>query len=186
MSENYPTGPLAQPPEASPTNPYGTPPVPHRGYDPPVGQPYSQPYAAPYGHVPGKVRGTGMCILLTVVTFGIYSLVWFYSTHDEMKRHTGNGLGGGLALVLAFFVGIVMPYITSSEVGALYERAGRPQAGQRGNGALVLPRHAHPDRSAGVVHPDQRCVERLLARPGRPLSQAKPWRASGSISSRSS
>ena len=139
MSENYPTGPLAQPPEASPTNPYGTPPVPHQGYDPPVGQPYSQPYAAPYGHVPGKVRGTGMCILLTVVTFGIYSLVWFYSTHDEMKRHTGNGLGGGLALVLAFFVGIVMPYITSSEVGALYERAGRPKPVSGATGLWYFP-----------------------------------------------
>ena len=67
-----------------------------------------------------------MCILLTIVTFGIYSLVWFYQTHDEMKRHTGSGLGGGLALVLAFFVGFVMPYITSSEVGAMYERAGDP------------------------------------------------------------
>jgi hypothetical protein len=138
MSESYPTVPLAQPPEASPTNPYGTPPVPHQGYDPPVGQPYDQPYdqpyAAPYGHVPGKIRGTGMCILLTVVTFGIYSLVWFYSTHDEMKRHTGHGLGGGLALLLAFLVGIVMPYITSSEVGVLYERAGqrKPVSGATG------------------------------------------------------
>ena len=65
MSENYPTGPLAQPPEESPANPYGTPPVPHQGYDPPVGQPYGQPYAAPYGHVPGKsgARGCASCSL---------------------------------------------------------------------------------------------------------------------------
>ena len=79
-----------------------------------------------------------MCILLTVVTFGIYSLVWFYSTHDEMKRHTGHGLGGGLALLLAFLVGIVMPYITSSEVGVLYERAAA-KAGQRGTGLWYFP-----------------------------------------------
>ena len=128
-------------------NPYGEPPppppAPNVGYDPPVGPQYSpedrqqyaqqfpaqpfpaQPYGAPYSEVPGRIRGTGMCILLTIVTFGIYSLVWFYQTHDEMKRHTGNGLGGGLALVLAFLVGFVMPYITSSEVGAMYERAGQ-------------------------------------------------------------
>lgn len=73
----------------------------------------------------GKVRGTGVCILLAVVTFGIYTAVWYYQTHEEMKRHSGQGLGGVVALLLALFVGIVMPYLTSSEVGGLYERRGQ-------------------------------------------------------------
>ncbi|HET7194864.1 MAG TPA: DUF4234 domain-containing protein [Nocardioides sp.] len=75
-----------------------------------------------------------MCIFLTVITFGIYGLVWYFSTHEGMKRHTGQGMGGGLALVLAIFVGIVMPYITSSEVGSMYERAGmrKPVSGATG------------------------------------------------------
>ena len=30
-------------------------------------------------------------ILLAIVTFRIYTLVWFYKTHDEMNRHTGHG-----------------------------------------------------------------------------------------------
>lgn len=73
----------------------------------------------------GRIRGTGACIALSVVTFGIYSIVWFYKVHTEMKNHTGGaGLGGGLAAVLALFLGIVMPFITSSEVGNLYRRAG--------------------------------------------------------------
>jgi hypothetical protein len=78
------------------------------------------------------------------VTLGIYGLVWYYMTHDEMKRHTGDGLGGPLALVLAFFVGIVMPYLTSSEVGKLYERQRQqaPVSGLTGlwyfPGALIL------------------------------------------------
>ena len=59
------------------------------------------------------------------MTLGIYPLYWYFVTHDELKRHSGTGLGGGLALLLAFFVGIAMPYITSSEVGALYERRGQ-------------------------------------------------------------
>ena len=84
----------------------------------------------------GKIRGTGVCVLLLFVTFGIYSLVWYFKTHEEMKRHSGQGLGGGLALLLAFFVGIVMPYLTSSEVGSLYERSGRskPVSGATGCG----------------------------------------------------
>ncbi len=46
----------------------------------------------------------------------------------------GAGLGGGVALILAIFVGIVMPFITSSEVGAMYERSGRarPVSGATG------------------------------------------------------
>ena len=92
------------------------------------------PYADPSAVSLGKIRGTGMCIFLTVITFGIYALVWYFSTHEEMKRHSGQGIGGGLALVLALLVGIVMPYLNSSEVGGLYERAGmrKPVSGATG------------------------------------------------------
>lgn len=73
----------------------------------------------------GKIRDTGTCFLLMIVTLGIYGLVWYFKTHEEMKRHTGTGLGGGIALVLAIFVGIVMPFLNSNEVGHLYERRGQ-------------------------------------------------------------
>ncbi|GAA1139999.1 DUF4234 domain-containing protein [Nocardioides aquiterrae] len=82
------------------------------------------PYAAAAGPV-GKIRSTGTCILLTVVTLGVYSWYWYYKVHDEMKRHSGEGIGGGIALLLAILVGIVMPFITSNEVGKLYERDGK-------------------------------------------------------------
>ena len=82
----------------------------------------------------GTVRGTGVSILLTLITFGIYSLVWYYQVHNEMKRHTGEGLGGGLALLIAIIFGVAMPYITSSEVGSMYERRGvaKPVSGVTG------------------------------------------------------
>jgi hypothetical protein len=96
-------------------------------------QPQSAGAVAPYaGQVPvaapgpvGNVRSTGLSMLLYVVTFGIYGLVWYYRTHDEMKRHTGDGIGGGLALVLGLFVGFVMAFLTPGEVGKLYERRGQ-------------------------------------------------------------
>jgi hypothetical protein len=117
-------------------NPYATPTEPPAGGEaalPPAPPPYAtQPaYGTPavYGAgSAGKVRGTGVSILLFIVTLGIYGWVWYYSVHEEMKRHKGgDGLGGALALVLAIFVGIVMPYITSAEVGELYERRGQPK-----------------------------------------------------------
>ena len=75
----------------------------------------------------GKIRSTGTCVLLMIVTLGIYGLFWWYSTHEEMKRHSGQGIGGLIALVIALFIGIVTPFITSSEVAGLYRRAGRPE-----------------------------------------------------------
>jgi hypothetical protein len=73
----------------------------------------------------GKVRPTGLAMLLFVVTFGIYGLVWWYLVHDEMKRHSGQGIGGLVALLLAIFVSPAAAFFTSDEVGKLYERTGR-------------------------------------------------------------
>jgi hypothetical protein len=84
-------------------------------------------YAAPPATLfVGKVRSTGLCILLYIVTFGIYGLFWWYFTHDEMKKHSGQGLGGLVALILAFFISPVAAFFTSDEVGKLDVRTGRP------------------------------------------------------------
>ena len=82
-------------------------------------------YAAPGIAPVGTIRSTGTCVLLTIVTLGFYTWYWYYKTHEEMKQHSGTGIGGGVALILAIFVGIVMPFLTSNEVGGLYERRGQ-------------------------------------------------------------
>lgn len=136
MSESTPPeGGWVPPPTPSypppPTTPYpsygGSSYGGQSSYVPAPGTPYGSP-TYPYGHLGdgsvGKIRSTGACILLTIVTFGFYPLYWWYAVHTEMKRHSGQGIGGGVALLLAFFIGFVTPFITSSEVGDLYERAG--------------------------------------------------------------
>ena len=87
----------------------------------------------------GQPRGVGFGILLVIVTFGFYSWYWVYKTQEEMKRHTGEGLGGVLALVLSLFVGIVSPFLHSAEVGGLYERTGRPKPVSGVTGLWVFP-----------------------------------------------
>jgi len=91
-------------------------------------QPGLQPYAAPgalaAGPV-GNVRSTGTCILLFIVTLGIYGWFWYYNSAEEMKRHSGEGIGGVLALILGIFVSIAMVFISAHEVGQLYERRGQ-------------------------------------------------------------
>jgi hypothetical protein len=77
----------------------------------------------------GKVRSTGICILLFIVTLGFYGWYWWYKVHEEMKLHSGQGIGGGLGLVLAIVTSIglpVAPFFTSDEVGKLYQRGGQP------------------------------------------------------------
>jgi hypothetical protein len=87
----------------------------------------------------GTPRNIGIVILLFIVTLGIYGLYWYYVTHDEMKRETGEGLGGGIALLIAFFVGIVMPFITANEVGTMYEKAGQAKPVSAVTGFWVFP-----------------------------------------------
>jgi hypothetical protein len=87
----------------------------------------------------GRVRSTGLCVFLYVITLGIYGLIWYYSVHDEMKRHSGQGIGGGLALLLAFFVGFVNPFLVSSEVGQLYQRRGAPAPVSGMTGLWYIP-----------------------------------------------
>ncbi len=73
----------------------------------------------------GKRRSTGLVILLTIVTFGIWALVWSYQNGDELKRHANDGLGGILYLVLTFFVGPVTMFLMAHEVEVLYRNEGK-------------------------------------------------------------
>ncbi|HEV7871841.1 MAG TPA: DUF4234 domain-containing protein [Modestobacter sp.] len=167
-NDDQPTGQAAPQPAPPYAQPYGQPqygqqpapaygeqgrPHPQQGYgqpeygqQPASGDMYAQPmppptawHAGPPSGPLGKVRGTGMVVLLTIVTLGIYSLVYYYSVHEEMKRHSGDGLGGVLALVLAFFVGLVSPFLLSKEVGDLYERQGRTAPVTALTGLWVIP-----------------------------------------------
>src|SRR5437764_5032610 len=75
----------------------------------------------------GKPRSSLAVILLSIITLGIYGLYWEYKTFQEMKDHSGQGVGGAIGLILAIFVGFINPFLMSSEVGNLYGRAGQPK-----------------------------------------------------------
>jgi hypothetical protein len=130
-SDNPPPPP---PPPSQPQQPppYGyAPQPPPYGYDPAgyAGQPmpgvpaYAQ-YAQPRGPI-GQIRPTGMIMLLFFVTLGIWGFIYYFQTHEEMKRHTGEGVGGVIAVVICLFVGLVNPFLLSHEVGQLYTRRGQ-------------------------------------------------------------
>jgi Na+/proline symporter len=73
----------------------------------------------------GHPRGIGFGILIFIVTFGLYSLYWVYQTQEEVKRHSGDGIGGVLGLVVWIIVGAISAFVIPSEIGKMYEKDGR-------------------------------------------------------------
>ena len=120
-----------QPPYGQPSG-YAAAPPPHPG---------QQMYGGMYGGgVPlGTVRNTAICIVLALVTCGIYTIYYYYKTHEEMKQHSGQGIGGVVALVLALFVGFVLPYVLSSEVGKLRQSRGQEERVSAVTGLWYFP-----------------------------------------------
>ena len=102
-----------------------TPPPP----PPPPAAPPPPPFAAASGIAAtgpiGKPRSIGLVILLTIVTIGIWTLVWSYQNGDELKRHRGQGLGGIAYLIITFLLAPVTMFLMAGEVESMYRDAGK-------------------------------------------------------------
>ena len=73
----------------------------------------------------GRERGVLFVILISLITLGIYYLYWVYKSHEEIKEHSGQGVGGVIGLVIALVVGFVTPFVLPSEIRKMYEREGQ-------------------------------------------------------------
>ena len=85
---------------------------------------------APTGPSPAALSSvyysTGIVILLSIVTLGIWTLVWSYRTGDDLKRYNGSGLGGGIMLLIAVLASPAVMFLVPSEIDEMYRRDGRP------------------------------------------------------------
>ena len=77
----------------------------------------------------GHPRGIGFVASTFVgnnrVTLGLYSLYWVFKTQDEVKEHSGIGVGGVVGLVIYIVISPVTWFLVPSEVGKLYTANGR-------------------------------------------------------------
>ena len=73
----------------------------------------------------GKQRGIGFAILITIVTLGIYTFYWVFKTQEEVKEHSGIGVGGVLGFVIYFLLSPVTWFLVPSEVGKMFKADGR-------------------------------------------------------------
>jgi hypothetical protein len=72
----------------------------------------------------GQPRGIGFGILIFIITLGFYGWYWAFKTHEEIKQHTGEGLGGVLGLVVWILAGFVSAFVIPSEIGKMYKNDG--------------------------------------------------------------
>lgn len=49
-------------------------------------------------------------ILLSIVTVGIWTIVWAYQNGEELKRWSGRGLGG-VGYLLLMLSGLIVPFV---------------------------------------------------------------------------
>ena len=69
----------------------------------------------------GNPRSIGLSILWAILTLGIYTFIWAYKTHDEIKRHSANGVGGVIGLVIYILISPVTFFVIPSETRFMYE-----------------------------------------------------------------
>jgi hypothetical protein len=73
----------------------------------------------------GQPRGIGFGILFFIVTIGFYSWYWVFKTQEEVKQHSGEGVGGVIGLVIWILLSVVSAFVIPSEVGKMYKKDGQ-------------------------------------------------------------
>ena len=125
----YPTN--GQQPYGQPTNgrqPYGQP---TNGLQPYGMQPYGQqPATGPAARVP--YRNIALCIVFSIITFGIYSIYWMVVLNNEIADAAGEPpiVSGGLLVLLTIVTcgiyGIYWAYKQGEKLEKIREMCGRP------------------------------------------------------------
>ena len=118
----------------------------------------------------GQPRGIAFAIIMAIITLGIYSLYWVFKTQDEVKEHSGIGVGGVIGLVIYIVVSPVTWFLIPSEVGKMFKADGRDGAVHRLDRPLAAPA---ADRGVRLVHQGPGRAQPLLGEQGRRGSHAR-------------
>lgn len=76
----------------------------------------------------GKVRNPLVVLLLSIVTLGIYSIVWHYCVFEELRNWRSQGWSGLVFIFFLLFFGIALiavPWLMPAYVGRMYEEDGK-------------------------------------------------------------
>jgi uncharacterized protein DUF4234 len=87
----------------------------------------------------GQPRGIGFGILMFIITLGFYGWYWAFKTHEEIKQHSGEGLGGVLGLVVWIVASFVSAFVIPSEIGKMYKKDGQEPPVTGWSGLWLVP-----------------------------------------------
>ena len=71
----------------------------------------------------GKIRNPVLVIIYSIITLGIYSLIYYYKLFKEMYNWRGQGWSGGLFLLFTFLPpisGLALPWLLPAYIGRMY------------------------------------------------------------------
>ena len=71
-----------------------------------------------------KQRKIGVVILLTIITFGIYAVVWQCSFQNQLKKETGLGFSGAGHFFMCIFTFGIYPIYWSYAAGKRLQQLG--------------------------------------------------------------
>ena len=80
------------------------------------------PARTPTGVI-GRPRSAGLTILVTILTLGIWAIVWSYMNGEELRNYRGDGVGGLGFLLITLFIAPVTMFVMANEVERLYVEA---------------------------------------------------------------
>lgn len=89
----------------------------------------------------GKTRGPWIVWLLSLVTFGIYGLYWYYKVNDEVREYDGSiEVSPGVALFAQFIpiANLVSLVKTGGRIAQAQTTAGRSERCSGGIGFLLI------------------------------------------------
>jgi hypothetical protein len=87
----------------------------------------------------GHPRGIGFGILMFIITLNFYGWYWAFKTHDEIKQHSGEGVGGVIGLVIWILIGVISAFLIPSEVGKMYKKDGQEPPISGWTGLWLVP-----------------------------------------------
>ena len=133
---------------AAPQQPYAAPQQPYAAPQQPYAAP-QQPYAAPYGApqqpvglAPITKKSIVTCILLSIVTCGIYGIIWFINMVNDLNTaaRTPSANSGGMVFLLSIVTCGIYMFVWFFKAGEQVSAAKRFATGVPGenNGVLYL------------------------------------------------
>ncbi|MGH9226967.1 MAG: DUF4234 domain-containing protein [Acidimicrobiales bacterium] len=73
----------------------------------------------------GRQQRIGIQVLLSVVTLGLYGINWACMSHQDIRQHSNDGVGGVVGGLLYFFAFPVTAFLLPIEIQRMYERDGQ-------------------------------------------------------------